>query len=486
MASEQPQIEVDDAAEYFGATSSSDSLHAMLGMARGDAFASFFGQLSDLVLQPGDFDFEEAALRMSCEGGELYYLVAGHLGIMTMADPLRRHLGLPDSNGDTETSSSSLEGASLETLTLLTEPMRLLRLFAIAQQTGGEGEVRRYLSGLEGMLQDPSGREADLLAVAGELDAALDVQGQVLPIGTLAAADASAVALEILAPSIPVIEPVSTLAPAPPSQPQPELPATEEKEPEHVPLPPSQDGAVPLPPAPVVEDAVPEPVRAVDDRRMDAAAADAFAGAFGSSLVEDEEPATLEERFEHADEDGSGGLSIEELAEATGTDLEEAARLHAAADTDGDGQVTLEEFSGSEAAVKAAALPKPVRAAPVRAPVAGQPQQAAPAPQPAPATPQQAWPQRQPAQGMWPQQPQQTLGGLANQQPAWPQQQGWAQPQQHQGWSQQPQQGWVPQPMHNVPPTIPSGIRCPGCGIGIDGQWRFCPVCGSRNPAMPY
>ena len=37
------------------------------------------------------------------------------------------------------------------------------------------------------------------------------------------------------------------------------------------------------------------------------------------------EPVTDEERFLAAD-DESGGLSIEELAEATGTDLEEAAR----------------------------------------------------------------------------------------------------------------------------------------------------------------
>ena len=190
------------------------------------------------------------------------------------------------------------------------------------------------------------------------------------------------------------------------------------------------------------------------------------------------EPVTDEERFLDADEDESGGLSIEELAEATGTDLEEAARLHAAADVDGDGQVTMEEFVGSQAAEVASALPRPVRAAPVRAPVGQQPNpvrppQPAPMPQPRPMQPQT------PVGGGWPQRQRNTLGG--QQQPnAWSQtqQQGWVQPQ-HQGWVQ-------PAPMHNVPPTIPSGLRCPGCGVGIDGQWRFCPVCGTRNPAMPY
>ena len=106
-------------------------------------------------------------------------------------------------------------------------------------------------------------------------------------------------------------------------------------------------------------------VAELDARRKNEAAADAFAGAFGSMIAPEPtpepvnepepEPVTDEERFLAADEDDSGGLSIEELAEATGTDLEEAARLHAAADVDGDGQVTLEEFVGSQAAEVASA-----------------------------------------------------------------------------------------------------------------------------------
>ena len=47
----------------------------------------FFELLSDIVLRP-DFDFEAASERMQCEGGEIYYLVAGHLGLMSMPDPL--------------------------------------------------------------------------------------------------------------------------------------------------------------------------------------------------------------------------------------------------------------------------------------------------------------------------------------------------------------------------------------------------------------
>ncbi len=482
-------IEVDEAAEYFGATSSSDGLHAMLAMSREDAFVAFFRQLSDLVLQPGDFDFMEAGVRMACEGGELYYLVAGHLGLMSMSDPLRSFLGQEDSEGNAGTGGVTVSGAQLDALNRLCDPMRLMRLFAVANETGGEDEVRGYLRDLEGHFGDVASNETSLVQVAHDLEASLDVSGQILPVASLSGSGASATELELRAPA-----PIQTPAPKAPEPPAPAVPRQNEPAPEApVPLPPqvSDPGHVPLPnaneaPAPDVAPVVAD----LDDRRKAEAAADAFAGAFGSmiapppapepvveALPEEDEPVSDEERFLAADEDESGGLSVEELADATGTDMEEAARLHAAADVDGDGQVTMEEFVGSQAAEVASALPRPVRLAPVRAPVAQQNPAAQPA-QPPAAMPQQPRPmQPQQVGGGWPRQQRNMLGQ---------QQQGWGQ-QPQQGWAQQPQQGWVqPQPMHNIPPTIPSGLRCPGCGVGIDGQWRFCPVCGTRNPAMPY
>ena len=81
-------IEVDDAAAYFGVFESSDALHQMMDMPREEAFEKFFSLLSDLVLKPGDFDFEEASQRLNCEGGEIYFLVAGHLGVMSLPDLL--------------------------------------------------------------------------------------------------------------------------------------------------------------------------------------------------------------------------------------------------------------------------------------------------------------------------------------------------------------------------------------------------------------
>ena len=124
-------IEVDEAAAYFGVFESSDALHQMMEMPREQAFEKFFSLLSDLVLKPGDFDFEEASQRLNCEGGEIYFLVAGHLGVMSLPE----QLSLAISEGQFSDSDSQL-------LQEIADPMRLLKLFAIAQQTGGEGEER--------------------------------------------------------------------------------------------------------------------------------------------------------------------------------------------------------------------------------------------------------------------------------------------------------------------------------------------------------
>ena len=158
----------------------------MLAMSREDAFVAFFRQLSDLVLQPGDFDFMEAGARMLCEGGELYYLVAGHLGLMSMADPLRSFLGHDDSEGNAGEGGVTVTGAQRDALERLSDPMRLMRLFAVANETGGEDEVRGYLRGMEGHLSAVASNESTLVQVALDLDASLDVAGQILPVAALA------------------------------------------------------------------------------------------------------------------------------------------------------------------------------------------------------------------------------------------------------------------------------------------------------------
>ncbi len=469
MPTTSPGIEVDDAAAYFGVTESSDVLHSMMAMPREQAMVQFFELLSDIVLRPGDFDFEAASERMQCEGGEIYYLVAGHLGLMSMPDPLLQALGMPDSSGETGSPASSIDEASKAQLERLADPMRMMKLFAVAHQTGSKDEVIKYMSGFESLLNDVAGSVGTLVAINQELDAALDVAGHVLPIPALASGTAAAATVDVPeSPSLP--EPVaqSPSVPVPlPSSPEPSVPIPAV---EADPVPPSSSVALPD----VVQQVEPEPVVNIESEKQVARATqDAFSGAFSSELVSESEPAqastpepevedepefvSAAEHFIAADEDGSGALDVEELAQATGTTIEEATELHAEADTDGDGVVSLSEFISSPAAEKTAALPKPV--APVRRPL-GQRQPPA---------------QEQPVLAQAPPVP-------AQQPPQPPPQQPWQQPPQ-QGWPQQPpqQQGW-PQPQAPlVQPTIRSGVHCRNCGIGLDPYWRFCPVCGQQN-----
>jgi len=143
-------------------------------------------------------------------------------------------------------------------------------------------------------------------------------------------------------------------------------------------------------------------------------------------------------------------------------DLDEAAKLHAEADVDGDGQVTLEELKSRPEVAEKMALPKPVK--PIRAGIQQQPAQ------------QQQQPD-QTQQEQWQQQQQQQQWQQQQQQQQWQQQQ-----QQQQQWQyqQQQQQQWNNQ-MQPIQPTLRTGFHCRGCRIGLDLSWRFCPVCGTQN-----
>ena len=141
-ATNNTEIEVDAAAAYFGVTESSDMLHNMMSMPRNEAMTQFFEYLSDIVLQPGDFDFEAASDRMACEGGEIYYLVAGHLGLMSLPDPLLNALGQPGSSGEIQGQKvAGMTAQQEQHLSSLADPMRMMKLFAVAHQTGKGEEV---------------------------------------------------------------------------------------------------------------------------------------------------------------------------------------------------------------------------------------------------------------------------------------------------------------------------------------------------------
>jgi len=441
-------IEVDEAAAYFGVFESSDALHQMMDMPREEAFEKFFALLSDLVLKPGDFDFELASERLNCEGGEIYFLVAGHLGVMTLPEQLSLAL-----------SENQFAANEAELLQEIADPMRLLKLFAIAQQTGGAGEATKYLKGVESLMSNPAANKDALLSLASEVQAAFDVAGHVTPIASLAssAASASEVEASYVPPTTAKVEsvieqPVPKEEPPQVESPQEVNPIPEVVQPEQESVPLPKETLVPLPDeSPVPLPKIEEPKVVIDDRKESEKTEDAFAGAFGmiepepepEPETEVEEEATLDEAFAAADTDHSGGLSVEEIANATGLNIEEATKLHSEADIDGDGEVTLDELKSKPEVIEKMALPKPVK--PVRAGIQN--------PQP-----------KEPVQ----------------QQQTWQQQQ---QMQQQQAWQQQQiqQQGWGQQPTQPMQPTIRSGLHCRGCRIGVDPNWRFCPICGTQN-----
>ena len=501
-------FEVDETSAYFGVTESSDIVHQLMSMDKNQSIVAFFTMVSDVVLKPGEFDFEEASKVLNCEGGEIYFLVSGHLGLMSFADPILHYLGLPNSLGEESPNGKpDLEEAHFESLKRLSNPMNMLKVLAIAQSTVGPDEVMKYYLTLSELFNDVNSNHSLLIDIANEFDSALDVIGHPIPISHLANSTPDLSNL----PTVPALDNTKLISkdddsgveavPIPTKETRLEPQSTKTTVVKEAVSSPKAEPqvSVPLPgktveAEPKIEEVAPSfAENNLTDRKAAKVTDNAFEGAFGmmvqpessevsvstqaveteqeevipdeSSQQQDadgepelendiEEPfVSAAEMFIQADKDDDGALSPEELAEAAGISIEESQELHESADNDGDGEMSLSEFVASPAVEKVASnLPRPV--APVRKPVnrtESTNQQALPSQN---LTPRPIPPQNVAPQPVVRNQP-------INQVPQpMPQQQMWNQP---------------------VQPTIRSGINCRGCGIGIDPYWRFCPVCGTQN-----
>ena len=486
-------IEVDEAAAYFGVTESSDIVHKLMSMDRNQSISEFFSMVSDIILKPGEFDFEEASQALSCEGGEIYYLVSGHLGLMSFGDPILHYLGLPNSLGEgSPNGKPNIDKTQFESLNRIADPMNILKLLAIANNTGGSQEVMKYYLTMSDLMQNVESNVVTLTNIAEEFDASSDVIGHTLPISVLAGSSidlsksiaTSTSGVKKAAPK--VTQQLEQSIQLPPVG---EIPTGKEEE---------AISSVPLPgqsnPAAIVEETVETIIETeLTDRKAAKATENAFEGAFGiatepaehedSAQSEDvdyeviteavseemivdeqvsEEPfVSAAEMFIQSDTDGDGTLSVEELSQASGLSIEEAEEIHESADLDDDGSMSLSEFVASPVVEKVASnLPKPV--APVRRPVSLGDKSNTVQQSPAtiiPSQPQQSYPQQPISRPIPPQ--------SVNPQPI----------NRPQPINQPPPQPWN-QP---VQPTIRSGVTCRSCGIGIDPYWRFCPVCGAQN-----
>ncbi|MEZ8159886.1 MAG: hypothetical protein QMC63_03015, partial [Candidatus Poseidoniaceae archaeon] len=270
-------IEVDEAAAYFGVIESSDMVHTLMAMEHSQALEQFFSILSDIVLLPGDFDFEAASERIQCEGGEIYYLVTGHLGLMSLPDQLSNYLGLPDSTGSSSGNIPAISIDDQNKLATLADPMRIIKLLAIASTTGSEGEVTRYHNAIRALFADPAGNMATLLTVVDELEAAMDVAGHALPIPSLASGEAGTVAIASLSDSVTLPQPTVESIPLPGAKTEGNvsLPQTLE--------PTASKDLVELPT--IAKTLEPEPTLDTSNQKLVAKAEeDAFSGAFDMGL----------------------------------------------------------------------------------------------------------------------------------------------------------------------------------------------------------
>ena len=518
-------IEVDEAAAYFGIVESSASLHTLLEMESTDALCLFLEMTSDLHLAKGEFDFETASQRMNCEGGEIYYLVAGHLGLMQFSDPLRRFLGFEDSEGEPGGPDPGLDAEDSATLLELTDSMTLLRVLSIGFQHGGADAVKKYIGGIATRFSDPAAYLEELKLIFSGMSAVLHSfqnGGEVAPIPGLAESSAMTIAGALDSVSLPSASPpptktAPTATPSAPVTKPPEKPASVQKvEPSAVPLP----GATPPPTAPLkvlkplstqpqpTDSPVPLPAQSmpavVDERKEIDKEIDAFAGAFGLAPVNAPQSATevsVEETVAipepisgdsatimpnagstDIEPESLEGISMENMLQSISTSghtipakqTEEPApiqehikpQISEVIEQLPEPEELVETVTDtpSQSLVDDDGLPRPVRAAPIRSPVSEdgiQQGQNLLAAQQA-AAQQQAMAAQQAAAQQAAAQQQAMAAQQAAAQQAAAQQQAIA--------AQQAAQAYQP--------TIRSGVHCQGCGIGLDPTWNHCPVCG--------
>ena len=406
-------IEVDEAAAYFGITDSSDVIVRLSQSDRLNGLGEFLALTVDLVLKD-EFDFQSAAARLGCEDGEVYYLLSGPFGLLTMTDPLRRYLGQADSGGEIGPHPGIPE-SEIAALDQLNDIMVLMRMVAIAHLVGGLRLLDHTLVTFEAWVLTPGAHKQQLLALSAELDNALNEAkaGSISPLHSLGVPSAApapqpAPAAAVPAPA-PQPEPQPTPAPTPVHapiqpdvQPQP-APSPAPVQPTVPPQPAPVQPVVPPQPDPVVSAPPPQPMSKPAPAPAPASPQPMSKPAPAPAPASPQPPATTETL--------APGLSPRPMGEQAPEE-------------------TVAQLAPETAQVPAP-LPQPV--APARPPVAS----AQPAPAPAAPKPESA---------------QDRVADLVSRPGA---------------------------PAEGVHHHIQSGRFCGSCGIGVEQQWRHCPVCST-------
>ena len=421
-------IEVDEAAAYFGITDSSDVIVRLSQSDRLNGLGEFLALTVDLVLKD-EFDFQSAAARLGCEDGEVYYLLSGPFGLLTMTDPLRRYLGQADSEGEIGPHPGIPE-SEIAVLDQLNDIMVLMRMVAIAHLVGGLRLLDHTLVTFEAWVLTPGAHKQQLLALSAELDNALNEAkaGSISPLHSLGVPSAAPAAQPAPAAAAP--------APAPQPEPQPtpaptpvHAPIQPDVQPQPAPTPAPVQPTVPPQPAPVQPVVPPQPDPVVSAPPPQPMSKPAPAPAPASPQPKSKPapapaPASPQPKSKPAPAPAPASPQPQATTETLAPGLSPRPM----------GEQAPEETVAKpapETAQVPAPLPQPV--APARPPVAS----AQPAPAPAAPKPESA---------------QDRVADLVSKPGA---------------------------PAEGVHHHIQSGRFCGSCGIGVEQQWRHCPVCST-------
>ena len=319
-------IAVDEAAAYFGVIDSADIIVRLNQTDRLNGMGEFFSLTIDLVLQ-AEFGFEEAANRLGCEGGEIYYLLAGPFGLITISDPLRYYLGQENSEGESGP-HPGLPEHEMSTIEPLIDVFSLLRLFGLGHLVGGLPLLAHYITMYEELVSSPSANKDSLLVLARELHEATEQakSGSVTPIACLGAPTKSVVPQVTPPQSNP--QPTQTTSPQP-VEPTPPAPTSPQPEPDPEPI------------VLEVDSSKEENVEMVD-------ASDAFASQFAAAESIDSSTSGQSQptqQFDSIDINMDGQLSPNEVSQAANITINEANEMIEFADKNEDGQVSFEEFT---------------------------------------------------------------------------------------------------------------------------------------------
>ena len=428
-------IAVDDAAAYFGITESAEIIVRLNQTDRFNGLGEFFSLTIDLVLQ-SEFDFEEAANRLGCEGGEIYYLLSGPFNLISISDPLRYYLGQETSEGESGPSPNIPEHEKVA-IENLTDIFSLLRLFGIGHLIGGLPLLAHYISKFESLISNPEANKGVILNLSAELEQATEQakSGTVTPI------------LSLGAPAQDTVPQIDNQRQGDSISPQP----VEEKPPQIIeqpqPAPPVSSQPVEEKPPQIIENQAPqffadstlEKQQSIDlstspsmqqlESQVDVAT-DAFASQFeaaGRIDSQDEKSSMQREQFASFDQDMDGQLSPREVSNAVNISLTDATEMVSSVDANNDGQVSFEEFSD-----------KPKAVSPKRAPIGGY--------SPSPVINEQNDDFNLPISSL------ESVSDLVS-------------------------NNNVNKRINHI---IQSGKNCSRCGIGVENNWIYCPVCNDN------